>query len=798
MPESVTTCLLNAITKVQASKVLSGPEQQQIIAGLKDEISGLSGSAERKVARALIKHREASREVFMQTVGRARLEAKLVQFDSLVAERGAAAARDFRNSAVKIGDEAADSPSAEALMNVHRAEAYAEVLPAIQLSYDLSIPKGINYVPTPEGNEIRLVLNGGTTTNPAVQAAAGAVRAWMNRVAKEARGHGRFIQKLEDYWPLRHSFEKIQAARAEWEQFLRDRLDPDEFPDPQEYIDTLYENLAGKTGLESSTSGFGLPRITKFKSPDDLNLYMERFGPGSFGDELRDMIELFSRELSILEKWGPMAKVYTEEAAKKLEKRISVEQAAALKTGDAAALKAIDGYKDDFRGAKEGVSAFLDPIQDPANIASDAWVRAATNASRGLVLGATVGYDLTIDPATIFFNTRLRTGSYTRALNDFAASYRDALPLVMGKNGGAILEDMGVQSIALPATAMDNIMSGNLAGTVNLQTGAVGSRGRSEALARKVGQAGASFGLWTQRMSGATTVVRANGAVSSLTVSRIMARNSRSMNWADLHGPYRTILEGSGVTEGLWRQIQKLPVAANGGLDFSGMPLAKSRHIRAALMQDAGNLRNRPGMWERIRLGGYQPSTGFLSSVGKAAYSTFMSWPLAFVQRSVARQVRLGGFHSIGFAAGLTAAAVVQMQLRAAVTGREAYAWDNPELWTRGLISSGLFGPYGETAFAQVDPFGGYRSLGDLLPASLVGKFAGNFADMAVAIYEGDTDEALFRGLKTAATPIPNLWYLDAVKNRVISAAAAELSPEHARHYERLARERATGVFSEP
>lgn len=803
MSSGVTSCLLSAVEQIKKSKTLTSAEQQAIIDKLTDEIRSHKGTAEQQVAKALLSAKQATRDVFNETVARAKAEAHEAAYAERVAGQDLASAADELASAiVRKGGVLDRDIVTSARRNVEDAASansgawYSKLTPVFEMMYDFSVVKGAVYAETPDAAKIWAAVAGAPIEDLKIGAAAKLVTEVFEEVADRTRAAGVYVEKRRNFTPLTHSFDKIQMAREEWFAFMEQRLDPELFPDPRAYAELLYNNIGGRTALTKNEFRAGhQARTTEFRTAKDLVEYQARFGDGTPGETLRDYLTTAARDLALIEVLGPRPGVFVENAVALMATKAKNERNALQAAGKST--RAVDKAEEKVRFAEQAAAAYLEPVQNPLNAAGPAWLRAVTSWNAAWKLGKTVSYGLTLDPASLFHQTRLRTGGYFSAASEFVQSFGEAISKMRTQEGRALLEEYDIRTMSLSATATEGVLSGNFAGAVNSVTGQYTPGSSSVARAQKVQQAGSDATAWVMRVTAATAMQRHWQAMAALSSSRLMAKGSRR-GWADLPPTYRKLLEGFGFNANVWTEVQKLPLGPNGALDPRGADPWLKQLLHSAMTRDAKNMTNVPGMRERMTLGMFTADTGFLNVVGKSAYQTFLAWPMAFMNNAVNQQVRIGGWGSVGFFGAIVAASVVNMQMRAAVSGRGMFDWTNPGLWGRAIIGSGMLGPMAESVIAAGMPHEGLRPLGGALALTgTPGPVIGNLIDVAQEAYEGEYDKALFSGMQAANSALPNLWFLDGVTNRVLQSAASQLDPEYSRRMERNAREKQVGLLEE-
>jgi hypothetical protein len=191
-----------------------------------------------------------------------------------------------------------------------------------------------------EQADILKELGGQSTGKPSSKALADAIRHAIEEMRLAANERGALIPKLENYdVPHKHNRRSIMAAKfPTWAARIDDRLDWSRIMDPltgkpvqadvsgkppqafrTSFLQSTYDNIV--FGREVNDPVYGRPdgvatyrkmaeqRVLHFKSADDWIAYNKEFGSGGFHASLMGHIHAMSRDIALMEDWGPNPKL---------------------------------------------------------------------------------------------------------------------------------------------------------------------------------------------------------------------------------------------------------------------------------------------------------------------------------------------------------------------------------------------------------------------------------------------------------------------------------------------------------
>lgn len=195
-----------------------------------------------------------------------------------------------------------------------------------------------------------------------------------------------------------------------------------------------------------------------------------------------------------------------------------------------------------------------------------------------------------------------------------------------------------------------------------------------------------------------------------------------------------------------------------------------------------------PDLTTRASLGGGIQKGTMVGELARHA-SLFKSFPLTIANRHIRRAASMNGesggaVWGVALLAGLVTFGALSVQLKSLVSGQDPADMTKPKFWGKALAQSGGLGIYGDMLYTAM---GGENRAGQPNWASLGGPVFGTAADYA-NITAGNMGE-LMRGERTKAgaemvrfvkqnTPFINLWYArSALDHMLLQDIQETLSP---------------------
>lgn len=307
------------------------------------------------------------------------------------------------------------------------------------------------------------------------------------------------------------------------------------------------------------------------------------------------------------------------------------------------------------------------------------------------------------------------------------------------------------------------------------------------------------------RMSGLHSITLAGGDAMSLSLASGMGEMvSKGLKFADVPADFQRVLMLNGLNEGDWKQLLKAGVDEKGFITRNGLPDGMDR-----IGEKIGNMEIQLRAWTtnspELRTRMYSSGNAFGSQVrGGLGHLTassvmqFKSFPLqvwrnhftpAMIKAANAQVAPLitlliGGM----FMGGMI------VQLKEMLKGNPILEWDDPALYGRGLVQSGVGGVLGDILFKDPEQYkrnilselaGPVASFtGDTTLEAL--KLAKNAGAYMLGSDDADVDfKPMMRATRTAI-PLSTLWYWKVGIDRlVMDGLNTMVDPEYYENIER-------------
>ena len=657
-------------------------------------------------------------------------------------------------------------------------------------------------------------LHGADTGDALAKRLVGQFREVMDPYLERLRNAGVYVERRPDWGPQTHAVSRITGDFENWQQFLRENLDPRFHPDPDATAEAVYSRLMTRETDEQIRPTITMARQIKFRSPEAHADYAVRFGEENISELLMRHVESTARHTVLAERLGPTPaanvrfvaqqirssvkpeagrlarRIETlerqerqagtkERAAQLREERVELErQLAATETGIRGGRFNIGG--DAGRTAvhlTESVQGrFASPVNQTAANAAAAGRNLMTTSMLGFVAIAASLSDSLIG----LFRARFHTGGFASGVG---SDMRALFDVVGDRNARAYLQELGVFDHAIRSSMVDRFSTAF--GAIETATGRMGSTSAAE----RARSFTAKTAIATQRLSLSHTVDRGLRSAFMLMASRQLMQNLNARNWGDLHPRVRRMYEANAFDESFYRRLQRVALEREGvgGVEVNNLAPADFERVMSLLHRESDAAVIRPGHFDRLLLAGFA-RPGTLSGEVSVGATQFLSWPVAMFRNAVMTEARAGGAGQLGFYAALIASGVLTVQAYALLRNEPTYEWDSPTLWTRSIARSGLLTPVGEAIMQAAHP--GQTMPGSVLEGPLLStgsRVLSNMGAGTMDLIDGEGERAARRALQTIqATAVPNIFWTEwAATSRAMDYAIEQLDPQYYRERER-------------
>jgi hypothetical protein len=651
-------------------------------------------------------------------------------------------------------------------------------------------------------HELLKEVFGEDSANPTAKLVAEQWAAASEYLRLRANAAGMAIAKRNDagYLPQKHDQVKVRSAgKAAWISGIRDKLDLNKMIDERTgkpfraealelALNDVYETISsgGLNKVKSGSAGAGKSlanrrmdhRFLVFKNAEAWQKYMDEFGDGDVFDTMIGHIDAMSKDIAMLEQFGPNPTTTIEALKIEAQKIASADDA---RTKSEAATNA---YSMDANKFDDMLDLFTGEGSIPANVGAANAMSATRNLLQASLLG---GVTLIAMPTDIF--TSRMTGRLAgiptakllrRAFTQFVA------PLSAQEKAQFAVR-LGI--------AADNWMThahgqarffGELTGPQMTQT-------VSDVVLR-----GTALSHWTQAIR-QTFGLEFLGHLGEL----------KNKKFGELPATTRNTLEAYGIAEDRWNIIRSTDMEVQNGADFvrplnieerAGLAPGLGREIATQLMSLIENETNKAvpqaTLRSRASLVGNR-KRGTLGGEIVESFAQFKSFPVSVLQGNLLRYLNVDGLghkalYTIEFVAGMTIAGALGLQAREMAKGRDPRNMNDMRFWGSALLMGGGLGLFGDFLYSDLNRYGGG------LGASLGGPVAGTadqlrnltMGNAAQAVMGQDTN-TVSEMIKFAArnTPGANIWYIRLALERLAIERLGEMAdPRAHRAYRRTQR----------
>lgn len=629
------------------------------------------------------------------------------------------------------------------------------------------------------------IYNGanGSTGNQLAQKGA---KAWLDSIEtlrqRFNNGGGDVGQLDYGYLPQPHDQGRVRgnggtAARDKWTQRTLPMLDRSRYlledgsrmPDAQviDFLNNAWDTIAtgginkitpgqGGTGNSARANAGSESRQIHFKDADSYLTYMQDYGGGSMYDAMLGHIGGISRDIGLVERYGP-------NPTQQMKLQFDLAE------------KADNGIKRSFGLHPQ---SYWDVLSGKAGMAENGNLAKIAQDARNIqVFGKLAGAVLSsvTDVGTYFVTTGFNKLSYWESLKNvgkqFDSDTRDFLTM-----HGIIADSMVSNLNRWSGDNIKNNWSGRLANsTMKLSL----------------------MNAWTDNLRRAFSMTMMNG----------LAKMSRT-DWPSLSEYDRWRMGVKGIDANDWAVMQQAQLTQHGGADFitpesiraTGDPRSNEvvAKVLGLITDESEYAVVNPDMATKAMtsFGGLPRGT----PLGELARSTmqFKSFPITMISRHWRRMLEapagLDGqpamanklMYGAALMTSLTALGAIAFQTKQIVQGKDPIDMTSGKFWMRALAQGGGLGIVGD--FLLTDPT---ENPGDATANAIknvAGPTVGSVFDVGYKfgvenIYEaaaGKDTHAAAEGVRIARTHLPymNLWYAKAaIDHAGLHALQENLSP---------------------
>lgn len=755
-----TKCLANAINIIRESTVLDDVAKDAVIDPLRKIVESRTLSDAEMMARMSFELREASQRAYIEKVAMAQHE---IHMNSTAGwsgrELGTAITPQWGNR----GNKDVQALTSEITSQI-RIEG-AKLRPVLAVITDTSkglirnTPRSMEFVKAAEGVSLDKLTDRGAIE--AARVYRDVLRPWLERLRKA----GVWVQDIEHYFPHGHDIVKIRADMQNWKDFLVRHLDRERHPDPAATADAILATMSGARHDSPEVATITMARQVKFDAPEFASEYFFRYGNGSATDTVQKSLEVVVSRTLIAEKFGPRAALLVRKRAEEIKKS---DELVISQNPDRR--KEMERDIKHAQHAEDIMQSVTGALEQPRNVALADWSGTARNVVSALKLGKVV-LASPGDFANSVWSARYHTGGLGSAISQ---QIKATFDMLSNEQARELAGNMGLWQHAAQANSMHRMGDAfDMSNPIAVDTEGV-LKGHQKALGWSV-----QASSFTQRVTAAQALEQGMRSAFGLIGSRALRAHSRK-TWEQLPERYRrVILENNSITKADWDAMRAnaAPLQGVGGLDTTKLPPLVRQKFDTMLLREAEIAVVMPNTADRHWLT-FGTQAGTFPGEGAAMMTQFLSWPLSFARNAMSREVQNGGVGVIGWAGGMVAFGVLQIQLYALASGEPMYPWSSPELWYKGLSRSAVLTPL----WPMVEGIASGRGVGSSITPPVLDIFAGTFTDIAQAIddgiLEGNADEGLAEMLQAVEGLAPNFWFVQPIINQVIDYAMWELDPE--------------------
>lgn len=610
--------------------------------------------------------------------------------------------------------------------------------------------------------ELSRAMLGFETADPIAQKAAKEFARVNKELRNRLRQAGVYVEDLPHYRPQALSPGRLAKDKDKAIQEMAKLLDPEYHPDPLTSAQAIFETLQTRHTLEPGDQPLTMGRQVHYRTddPDRLHNFLETYGEDTLVKQIQRQIRRETRALAMAEEFGPDPGRVVKAATRRFREEIARADDKTMTTLFGAPMT--QKFKSDLiaNGARQTYDALSGTIDTPQNVTAanvSSGVRALmTPLLLGRVALSIIGTDSLIAPLQ-----RARVEGFGRS---FSLQAQGTVGLLNPQLRSRLRDYYG---------AYESMM----------YMGSPNSRFSSDPTAE-------GFGAGAQRVSNA--VYRATGAwdieqglrqATSFSIGRGLG-DAAKVPWDELDPRLQQDLNASGVTERVWRDVNKFGQTDEFGLfNWNDLPAQSREAVGSYFHRTLDHSVLRPDSRVRAILfaGGRR---GSLPGELAAAVTQFLNWPIQFTRVAMLQQAKKGVPGFAVFSGALFAGGMVTEQLYALTSGEPMFEWDSTTLATRAARRSGLMTPIGEWAYGGLtkDRFM-QPGLGPVFDTTM--SLLGSAGTISTRVIEGETDKAAAEAIKAAERLTPNVSWFDAtVIQPSVQSAIQSLNPDVIRRQE--------------
>lgn len=637
---------------------------------------------------------------------------------------------------------------------------------------------------TAGADDILREIMGHDTGNASAKVMAEAWTDAAENLRQRYNAAGGDIGKLEGGWfPQSHDSVKVRAVdRETWVSSIWDRLDRARMIDTRSgavlddeglrtALDAVYDTIAsdgwskrepGGMGGRAMASRHSDHRFLHFKSAEDWLAYNADFGANSPFDAMMSHIEGMSRDIALMERFGPNPAATVKWMKDLLVRRSMASADETVRKNAARNAGSFQSVYDELAGArepqgKEEIARFfagVRAVEASAKLGgallsafSDTGFGALTRAWNGLPM-MTIARD------------------YLRTFKPASAEDRE-LAMYMG---------FGAQELAGRGVAQMRMFNEQVSGPV--------THWLAERTIRLSG-----LSRWTNSGQWASGF----GFVTHITMQR-------GKRFEDLNGAFRNALSRYGIDEAAWDHIRATPLEEHGGVPFIVPTSIEDQSIGDRLMRmiltEADFATPVIDLRTRDQVNSMLPHGKVIPELIRSSPLLFKTFGLSIWATHGRRMMEMPHWKGrMGYFGAMvtltTAASAIALQMKSVKDGKDPREMDTPEFWMQASAQAGGFGPLGDYLYSATNGQG--QGAADYVAGASLGTVGDIFASASrnsKKAWEGKETRVGKDAVKILKGNIPvasTLWYTKLAFDRVlIDNLQQATDPDYAKAWKRM------------
>ena len=748
---SANNCLREALDVWREQGLYDRPEMRHYVETIERALKRGDLSEARKLAMARTAHNKSVKKQFQIQVGKKLSEEKIEEVTSRLLREVQEDPREAIQSLYDLIEfgiargKVARSDGATSLVGL-RKSIQAEIDAAL---YDIKNRyfNSVRYSSTEDANLLRLAMEGGDPQNAQIARDAAKIREVFSPYLQELRRLGVYVDELEHWSPGRPMEGRVRAHLPEFKAFLRENLDRTRHPDVEDSVEYITNSILDPAPPRDNVLSFS--REVYFTTPEARVEYMQRFGQADFVESLSGYTNQLAQTLAEATVLGPDA-----------HRAINTIAGRVLREASQRDPKITTQAQELVQHFEVATNRVQDVMHPTAASVTASGRNFAAGSFLGAVALAQVSQDALLAPVRL-----ARTFGWGQGFSDVAASYGRMFD---AQTKTYLREQLGIME------HVTHLMTPDARFVLDSPTGVL------ENFSKK-------YAIQMLRLSGMEYVEQIERGAAAMALSRGVTRHL-GMGWDDLDQSIRTLLENNGIGKRSWGNLSAQrdaivdPSLQAFRMDAITDPNLR-RSLRSMIVRETENMILRPDTTTRaFLLGGPRGTPG--GEITRFAMQ-FLSWPTQFARSVTMRQLSLGVPGALAAFTGLYAMSIVTEQLYAVARGQPGYALDNPNLYWRAMVRSGLLTPVGDLAIGSA--LGDWRaspSLGPVLDTTA--QLFGRAGRIGQAAFEDEPYDAMSEAVRSVRTVVPNIWWLEgAIIEPAFQAIMWEIDPQYMRQRER-------------